>query len=296
MLDCAVVVHSRNIPRRLPDLGMRADAREWPSPLSDDKPLGTWLAMQGRFRGQAWTRNSYNELADSIDIDVAGIVSMTVARDGVRAIVSPSDTSQPAIWISSAAINDDPAVRQVHGSLGAIRAAAGAKSEVLRLLHSAWTIDLVEIERIFGDTYQEGQAKSLLDAIAELRTVDADIRPTRPPVPPTRTWRCEPERGGLFRLYVDGQPGASSSLVDRGAPRDDQLAALETLTWVPPRKLDAVRRATRNELLPPPLSEPLPGDRVAHPFGGFSGWFIEPSVPIIPSHGTSGRCSSLTGA
>ena len=81
----------------------------------------------------------------------------------------------------------------------------------------------------------------------------------------TGTWVLDPALGGLFVLYLDGKPMATTALVDRGAPRREQMEALAKLDWVPPQQMKQVYEATVQGHMPDPTGLVLPGERRVSP-------------------------------
>lgn len=75
------------------------------------------------------------------------------------------------------------------------------------------------------------------------------------------SWVPEPALGGLFVLHLDGKPTATTSLVDRGATRREQMEALARLDWVPPQQMTQVYETTVQDRMPEPSAVVLPGNR-----------------------------------
>jgi hypothetical protein len=84
-------------------------------------------------------------------------------------------------------------------------------------------------------------------------------------------WAQEPRLGGIYVLCVDGEPVASTSLVDRNLSRAEQINALAQAAWPPPQQLTAVYEAIVQGKQPTPFLGTLPGDRRISPLlGGFA--------------------------
>jgi hypothetical protein len=78
---------------------------------------------------------------------------------------------------------------------------------------------------------------------------------------PVVTWVAQRSLGDLFVLHLDGEPAATTALVDRSAPRKEQMEALARLDWVPPQQMTQVYEATMQDRMPKPSSLVLPGGR-----------------------------------
>jgi hypothetical protein len=85
---------------------------------------------------------------------------------------------------------------------------------------------------------------------------------------PSQTWHPEESLAGLYRLYLDGQRGYATALVDRSKSRAEQIEALGALDWPPAQPLSAIYDRTVAATLPKPYirKSPFAGDRCVSPF------------------------------
>ena len=92
----------------------------------------------------------------------------------------------------------------------------------------------------------------------------------------TQEWRVQPSLGDLYRLYLDGQPGYATAVVDRNRARAEQLEALAQLDWGPANPLSTIYEQTMAGQMPAPWTRgSFAGDRLVTPFGGKLALYVD---------------------
>jgi hypothetical protein len=104
---------------------------------------------------------------------------------------------------------------------------------------------------------------------------------------PEHTWRLEPSLGGLYRLFLDGEPGYATALVDRNLSRSEQLQALGELDWIPAHPLSAIFEKTMAGQMSAPWTKgAFAGERLLTPFSGNLPVYVDVDDPP-PAHPVS---------
>jgi hypothetical protein len=278
LIEGAVLVSRPVREHPLPQIGIRSSANEIPDPLErwdtggalKLKPDGWWLAEGAFFDGRAWPINSYGELSAAQPVQVtSSTAAFCVARGRLLAIVSPSDSNHPAVWVNVACA----------------RVAVTGEREEVTLRATGWEAKVIRISRLHRhlhqkglrpteivDRYQTGQARSFVDALAKSAQTPPDYAvldpgPDAPPAGSGYKWVRQPQLGDVHRLVRMGKPTSATALVDRELAIDQQISALQTIDWVPRAMIDTPVELTRENAQPKLFRPPLPGDRVMTPFG-----------------------------
>ena len=270
MFDGAIVIDGRSVRRAVRELGIRCDDKEIPEPIDDIKPQGWWIVADCSFHGTAWTRNQAGVRNGTVTVDVQTPAAFVVAGGRLAAILSPMATTEPALWLVTAAST----LRQEAQGAQGLRHRPGQ----IDLHGDGWQLRLRDVSRLFRHTqkYQTGQEASLLEAlgVAAKQPVHApaaanaaqQATSASPEDERGRTWVKDSSLGGLYRLHLDGAPASATALVDRELPRGEQMRALASLDWPPPRQLSAIFDATEHGMMPKPYSNDLAGNRLVQPF------------------------------
>ena len=103
MFDGAIVIDGRSVRRAVRELGIRCDDKEIPEPIDDIKPQGWWIVADCSFHGTAWTRNQAGVRNGTVTVDVQTPAAFVVAGGRLAAILSPMATTEPALWLVTAA-------------------------------------------------------------------------------------------------------------------------------------------------------------------------------------------------
>ena len=82
-------------------------------------------------------------------------------------------------------------------------------------------------------------------------------------------WRHDEASGGLYVLYADGVRTPRTALVDRNAPRAEQLDQVNSLDWLPDYNLSRYFERIVTGSRPVLDFHPLPPDRLYDPFDDF---------------------------
>lgn len=283
MFDGAIVVDGRSASRHVRELGIRCDDKEIPEPVDDIKPQGWWIAADCTFTGTAWAQDRAGRRSGTMTTKAHGTAALVVAGGRLAVIVSPAATTEPAIWIATAASTLN---HEHHGSHGL----SGPPGQI-DLAGEGWRLELGEVSRLFRHTktYQTGQERPLLEALAAAARQPAfspaaakaaeQAASAGPADEPERSWLPDDRLGGLYRLYLDGAPASATALVDRELPRGEQMRALACLDWPPPRQLSAVFRATEHGSMPKPFLAGLADGRLVQPFYVDHGTVIDAAEP-----------------
>lgn len=282
MFDGAVLVPRPVRERSLKGLGMRGSETEivdtdeiWgPDPrLAHEKPDGWWLAGWCHFEGEAWPLNRYDELSAAAPVVATDCTASLCIKDGrLLAIVSPNDLADSAVWVAATCSG----ISLEETTPRALRQ--------LNLAGNEWTMSLVGVGRLYrhykqqglqpaylDEAHQMGQEKSLVNEVRNAATVapryPLDPEPTGLPAPGEGyEWVQEPTLGGIYRLVFQGSPTATTALVDREAPTDEQVRALRAIDWAPNEFVTPIAKAVEAGRSAKLWRPTLPSGRLAQPF------------------------------
>jgi hypothetical protein len=285
-------------------LQMRSSSREIPDPLEHWehpsnlklKPEGWWLSENASFNGQASAINSYKEISAPSEAELSGATAaFCVTNDGrLLGIISPNEGDAASVWISTACARVQATAASSH------------KASALTVTGDGWTVQLSSVARLYrhvksaGSAVKSGakiaafaaadililpsggkrssevegrfemnQTPSFVEAIRNGSGISSRfefVKPDGPPLGQGYRWIVDPGLGGLYRLERKGEFTTATSIVDRELPRDEQLAALDTIDWVPRTIMDWVRKRIADENEPDLFRPELPAGRVNPPF------------------------------
>ena len=299
MAEGTVVVDARG-PRRLAHLDMACDAKEIPTELAGEPLVSWWIVAECTFTGTAHVGGETIALGDPSAFNVRCPAAVAFAAGRFCGIAGGADMSKPALWWSWLLAD---VATETAGEAGSFKKRPAAV--ILNLggggQTGGQTLVLQGISRLHRqmNRHQTGQELAFREELRAASAVPPHQRqsgpttaaPLVPPSPPagppgqpspladglTRTWVRDPALGDLFVLHVDGVRQATTSVVDRSAPRAEQMAALAAATWIPPQQFNALYERIAQDRLPPPWEGRLAGRHVTPLlFGG--------SAAVIDSH------------